>query len=153
MINKNQSASMIEQKQEKYLRQVTRMGVYGVILKQNHILLIEKKAGCYQGLLDLPGGGIEFGESPQEALKRELQEEVAIDATSIQLINSLSHLRDVLNVEDPFTFHHLGQIYHITSYSYLPHLIPEERFDWYSIRNLDLQNLTPFAQEVLKSLN
>ena len=51
----------------------THIGAYGVILKDNKIALIRKARGGYKGKLDLPGGGIEHTETPEQALVRELQ--------------------------------------------------------------------------------
>ena len=56
----------------------THIGVYGLVIKDDKILLIKKVTGPYDGLLDLPGGSFEFGETPKETLARELQEEVGI---------------------------------------------------------------------------
>ena len=47
------------------------IGIYGLSIKDDKILLIKKKTGPYDGKLDLPGGTIEFCERPSEALKRE----------------------------------------------------------------------------------
>lgn len=55
------------------------IGVYGLIIENNNIALIKKCNGPYTGKLDLPGGSFEFGETPEETLKRELKEETGID--------------------------------------------------------------------------
>ena len=48
-----------------------RMGAYGIILgRDGHLLLVEQ-----DGELQLPGGGIDPGESPLQALHRETREE------------------------------------------------------------------------------
>ena len=54
------------------------LGVYGLIIKDEKILLIKKVTGPYDGKLDLPGRTIEFGETPEETLRRELLEETVL---------------------------------------------------------------------------
>lgn len=48
----------------------TQLGVYGVLVKNDKVLLIKKARGPHTGKWDFPGGSIEFGEEPYEALKR-----------------------------------------------------------------------------------
>ena len=56
-------------------------GAYGVLTNAlgSEILLIRKSRGPYTGLLDLPGGQIEPGESPEDAVRREFAEETGLD--------------------------------------------------------------------------
>lgn len=57
--------------------QTIRIRVAGILLKNDKILLVRhEKNGKSYWLL--PGGGIEFGESAEEALIREFQEEVGL---------------------------------------------------------------------------
>ena len=58
-------------------REITRthFGIYGVIEKENSLLLIVKKRGPYTGLYDLPGGSPEKGEEELQTLAREMAEE------------------------------------------------------------------------------
>ncbi|QOI40490.1 NUDIX hydrolase (plasmid) [Leptospira interrogans serovar Bataviae] len=52
---------------------------------QNEVLLIQqKKKDSYYWLL--PGGGIEFGESAEDALKRELKEELSLEMKSASFL-------------------------------------------------------------------
>lgn len=57
------------------------LGVYGVIKKDNKILVIKKARGPYTGLYDLPGGTPEGDETPEETLAREIKEETNCDIT------------------------------------------------------------------------
>ena len=52
--------------------------VAAVCIKNNKVLLARHTYGGGKGKLIIPGGYVEFGETPQEALKREFLEEVNI---------------------------------------------------------------------------
>ncbi len=55
--------------------------VTGLIHKNGKVLLGQRPVGeTLAGAWEFPGGKIEQGESPQEALARELQEEIGVDA-------------------------------------------------------------------------
>lgn len=63
------------------------IGVWGLITdKKQRILLVQRHQPDdpkWDGLWNLPGGGVLFGETPQKALKREIKEEVGIDTKAI----------------------------------------------------------------------
>lgn len=113
----------------------TRLGAYGILKAEGKLLLTLKKAGPYQGLWDLPGGGIEFGESPEEALIREFKEETALQIKHLELIHVASK-----QVDD--FFHHVGVMFKIYEYLQLDHP-PEEEMRW--IDTIPMDQLTPFA--------
>ena len=53
--------------------------VAGILLRDGKILLAQRKeAASFALKWEFPGGKIEPGESPEEALERELQEELGI---------------------------------------------------------------------------
>ena len=56
----------------------THIGAYGIIIKDDKIALVKKARGGYKGKFDLPGGGIEHQELPNETLEREIMEEAGI---------------------------------------------------------------------------
>lgn len=59
------------------------LGIYGLWRHEGRLVLVRKTRGPYTGLLDLPGGSPEPGESIEETLARELHEE-----TGTRLISS-----------------------------------------------------------------
>ena len=53
--------------------------VLGIVLRDGRVLVARRPAGVHLGgLWEFPGGRLEAGESPRQALARELQEEVGI---------------------------------------------------------------------------
>ena len=50
--------------------------VAGIIKKDNKIFIAERGYGEFKGMYEFPGGKIEPGEKPKDALKRELYEEM-----------------------------------------------------------------------------
>lgn len=63
----------------KAIPSVTRLAAYGVIVSEGRILLSHVAPGNVgAGLWTLPGGGLEFGESPEAAAIREVEEETGL---------------------------------------------------------------------------
>lgn len=129
---------------------MTRVGVYGIIIEDDNLLLTAKRSGCYMGMLDLPGGGIEFGEMPEEALVRELREEIGVEAKSWQLIGNYGHNQRVES--ENLDFHQLCQIYLIKEYLWLKNVETEEVFNWYSLQDALSLNLTPITRKAVCAL-
>lgn len=57
-----------------------RIGIKALIINDKKDFLLAKDEN---GLWDIPGGGLEFNESPHEALKRELFEETGLEVSFI----------------------------------------------------------------------
>ena len=127
--------------------EVTRVGAYGITLFKNSILLVRQMKGPLKDLLDLPGGGVEPGETPDETLKREFLEEVAGQFQKSFLVETIFHTHDY-----PEMLYHLtAHIYlvkgfaHAASYSHPPELL----FDWYSLKHIENLKLTPVANRAI----
>ena len=93
------------------------LGAYGIVIKDNKVLLIKKVTGPYDGKLDLPGGTIEFQERPEEALKREFLEETGINIKEYTLFDSDSVSITWFHNNQEIRTHHIGIFYLIKEYT------------------------------------
>lgn len=61
-----------------------KIGVNGVVWNEEDLLLFEKRES--DGTIGLPGGWVDWGESPEEAIVREYKEETGFDVVVERLI-------------------------------------------------------------------
>lgn len=100
------------------MKEFKHLGVYGLVIQDGKILLIKKVGGPYDGKLDLPGGTIEFCERPEDALKRELMEEVGIEVVDYQLFDADSVSFEWQYKEDVLLkVHHMGIFFKVLNYN------------------------------------
>lgn len=133
---------------------VSRMGVYGAIHEGDNMLLVQQKKGVHQGKFEFPGGGIEFGESPEQALHREFAEEIGMEFTDFFLINNLTAVTDVPQIGDwePITFYQIGMIYEVKGFKVIkdnPELDPV----WKNTKTLTEKQCSPLLWKHLLSRN
>lgn len=78
------------------------------------LLLIQKARGPHTGKWDLPGGTIEFGEKPYEALEREIEEETGITGIDGKIRSAISYtLIYPYSANQLEELHHIGIIYDV----------------------------------------
>lgn len=65
--------------------------VAAVIINKDKILATQRGYGEFAGGWEFPGGKIEAGESPQEALAREIKEELDMDIKAGALIDTVEY--------------------------------------------------------------
>lgn len=63
----------------------TKVAIKAIIEKDGKILVLKRSSAeeVYDNLWDIPGGRMEFGEQPNEAIKREIMEETNLEAEII----------------------------------------------------------------------
>ena len=76
------------------------VGVFALILNEKGEVILtkarrsEKKGEDYEGIWSMPGGTLEFGETCEEGLRREIREELGIDIDDIRLLDYNDYIRD-----------------------------------------------------------
>lgn len=68
--------------------------VTGVVIKDNKVLLARHTYGGGKGMLIIPGGYVNKGETPQEALRREYREETGIEVEPGNIIGIRFNQKD-----------------------------------------------------------
>ena len=73
----------------------TRVSAYGLLQRDNKMLLcrLSQSVGINRGYWTLPGGGIDFGEDPEDAVVREFIEETGLSIKVKELV-SIDSLHD-----------------------------------------------------------
>lgn len=115
-----------------------------VICRENKIFATQRGYGDYKDWWEFPGGKIESGESPEQALKREILEELAAE---------ISVGRKIMTVEYDYpTFHLSMDCFVCTLIRGEPELLEHEAAKWLSRDELDSVNWLPADREVVDLL-
>ena len=97
-------------------RRVTRVAAYALCAENDRLLLCRLAPGeLAVGQWTLPGGGLDFGESPADAVLRELGEETGLSGEIIGLADVLSWSRSVADPGLGFdgAFHAIQIVYRV----------------------------------------
>ncbi len=130
-----------------------RFGVYAVFTCKDKYILIQKGKGPFKGRWDLPGGKIDFGETPEQTLKRELKEETGLKPVSYKLLGIEAYTFEGKSEE----FHHVGVMYEAEARSLKELKREPDGNDSYGAevftkKELRKLKLTPLAKKALKNV-
>ncbi|OPG98693.1 hypothetical protein B2I21_10170 [Chryseobacterium mucoviscidosis] len=139
----------------------THMGVYGLVTWEQKVLLIRKARGAYMGKWDLPGGRLEFGEQPEFALHREIEEETGLSDLQLVIHSAESNVLEWTNEGEPEELHHIGILYdvYLTSESRPSEIKREpdgedsQGAQWFTLEEVGALSLTPFAESMIKNFD
>lgn len=68
--------------------------VGGVVLREGRVLLARHTYGAGKGMLIIPGGYVRWGETPQDALRREFLEETGVTVEPVSLLAARFNAKD-----------------------------------------------------------
>lgn len=103
--------------------------VAAVIMKEGKVFATQRGYGEFKDGWEFPGGKVEAGESPEEALCREIREELEVEVNVGGLIDTIEY--------DYPAFHLSMKCYACTIAGGSPHLLEHEAARWLSADQLD----------------
>ena len=118
--------------------------VAAIIEKDGRIFATQRGYGDYKDWWEFPGGKIEDGESPEEALKREIQEELKADISVGELLCTVEY--------DYPKFHLKMHCYICELLSREVTLVEHEAAKWLAKDELDSVKWLPADIEVIEKL-
>ncbi|MDQ0208638.1 NUDIX domain-containing protein [Alkalicoccobacillus murimartini] len=125
------------------------VGVGALILDQDkNILLVKRKRSPEAGCWSLPGGKVDYMETIENAVVREIKEELNIDITVKELLCVTNHIiksEDIHYVAPTF----LAEITRGTVHNMEPQAL--ESVQWFSIKDIP-KNITITTDNALKHL-
>lgn len=103
--------------------------VAAVIMTEGKVFATQRGYGEFKDGWEFPGGKVEAGESPEEALRREIREELEVEVNVGDLIDTIEY--------DYPAFHLSMKCYACTIAGGSPHLLEHEAARWLSADQLD----------------
>lgn len=103
--------------------------VAAVIMKEGKVFATQRGYGEFKDGWEFPGGKVEAGESPEDALRREIREELEVEVNVGDLIDTIEY--------DYPAFHLSMKCYACTIAGGSPHLLEHEAARWLYADQLD----------------
>lgn len=118
--------------------------VAAVIRKDGRVFATQRGYGDWKGWWEFPGGKIEPGETPEEALRREIREELQADVSVDEFLCTVEY--------DYPTFHLTMHCYFCSLLSETFHLNEHEAAQWLQTDELDSVRWLPADVMVVEEL-
>ncbi|WP_394822303.1 (deoxy)nucleoside triphosphate pyrophosphohydrolase [Pendulispora albinea] len=120
-----------------------------ILIEDGRVLLTQRKAGGHlAGAWEFPGGKVELGEDPKEALARELHEEVGIFVRVGEIVDVTFHRYDDANKAVLLLFYEVER----TAPSPAPQAIDVAALKWGDEGDLDPAQFPPADVAILSKV-
>ncbi len=133
-------------------RRRQRIAAYGIVLDEHDRLLLVRAAPwlTVAGRWFLPGGGVEHGEAPLDALRREVEEETGLVVAEATLADAVS---DTWRIPDGTLLHTVRLLYRVASWAgELRHEVSgaSDRAQWFTPAELAEAPLARYVADALR---
>ena len=119
--------------------------VAAIIVRDGRIFATQRGYGDWKDWWEFPGGKVEPGESPEDALKREIREELATEIEVDELLATVEY--------DYPKFHLTMHCYLCTIISGDLSLLEHEDARWLALDELDCVKWLPADKDVIEKLS
>lgn len=119
--------------------------VAAIIVRDRRIFATQRGYGEWKDWWEFPGGKIEHGETPEDALKREIREELATEIEVDELLTTVEY--------DYPKFHLTMHCYLCTIISGDLSLLEHEDARWLALDELDCVKWLPADKDVIEKLS
>jgi len=112
---------------------------------QGRVMLAQRPPGThYAGYWEFPGGKVERGESPVEALRRELREEIGIELDAVEPLIAIPWRYETKSI--------LLDVYRVTAFRGEPRAIEVQALRWERPEELRREDMPPADHPVIAAL-
>ncbi|MFW9848457.1 MAG: NUDIX hydrolase [Candidatus Thorarchaeota archaeon] len=125
-------------------------GVGAVVFGKSGILLVRRFKEPAKGFWSVPGGGVEVGETQEEAVVREVLEETGVHCTILKFLSTYDIIIPDKNGEIEYHFllnHYLAK----ANSEEIHREVPEAEVSWFSFDALPVDEMPPEVLELIKT--
>jgi 8-oxo-dGTP diphosphatase len=132
-------------------KQHTSVRAYGILIRDDEVLLVRSSSPLINPpLWWLPGGGIDFGESPEETLLREFHEETGLSVKDPVLLDVASDVRRRPNGDRIHTVRVLFTVTQDGGRLRDEAVGTTDAAQWFNVRELEVVNVAEYALRAIQ---
>ncbi|MHA2161945.1 MAG: NUDIX hydrolase [Candidatus Thorarchaeota archaeon] len=123
-------------------------GVGAVVVGTDGVLLARRDKEPGRGLWSLPGGGVEIGETQNDAVRREVEEETGVICEVVELIGTADVI--LSDSEDKVEYHYLLNHYLARALTKdIRQESPEAEVQWFTLDKLPISEMPKEVHEII----